>query len=240
MTRIDEHLVGLLRGNSAEADDYNVLRYALEERRGSDGLRVVAVTSATVGDGKTTTAVNLAGVFAHRRDARVLLVDTDLRRPSVASALRLPTDGAALGLVDAILDPRLTLDQVVTHLPAFNLSVLTAGQPSDEPFELLRAPRAGELFREARRSYDAVVLDTSPLLIVPDSRILENWVDGFVLVVAAHRTPCRLVGEALSLLDPAKVIGVVLNRDDRSSARYGTYGYRLPTPPGKASQRRWS
>ncbi len=233
---LDEHLVTLLRYSSPDAEEYNTLRYALEEARGGDdALRLVAVTSPTVGDGKTTTAVNLAGVLAHRRDARVLLVDTDLRRPSVASVLGLAGHAGQTGLVDAILDPRLTLQQVVTHLPAFNLSVLTTGRFSDDPFELLRTRRAGELLQEARRQYEYVVLDTSPLLLVPDTRILEGWIDGFILVISANRTPRRLVGEALNLLKPSKLIGLVFNRDDQRPSRY--YGYHAygrsssgPTP----------
>jgi capsular exopolysaccharide synthesis family protein len=224
---IDHHIVTLGQ-SSPEAEDYNTLRYALEAAGGDTGLRVVAVTSPTVGDGKTTTAVNLAGVLAHRHEARVLLIDADLRRPSVAPVLGL-AGVHKVGLVDAILDPRLTLKDVVTDFPAFNLSVMTTGRTSDDPFELLRMPRVGELLKEARRLYDMVVLDTSPLLLVPDTRILENWVDGFVLVVSAHRTPRKLVGEALNLLNPSKTIGLVFNNDDRPLSGYRSYyGYGSP------------
>jgi capsular exopolysaccharide synthesis family protein len=233
---IDDHVVTLVRRSSPEAEDYNTLRYALEKAGGEAGLRVVAVTSPTVGDGKTTTAVNLAGVLAHRRDARVLLIDADLRRPSVAPILGHAADAGQAGLVDAILDSRLTLDQVATRLSGFNLWVLHAGRPSDDPFELLRTPRAGELLQEARRRYDMVVLDTSPLLLVPDTQILENWIDGFVLVVAAHRTPRKLVGEALHLLNPSKLIGVVFNNDDRPLSGYKSrYGYGYPSSRGRGA-----
>lgn len=238
---IDEHLVTLVRRSSPEAEDYNTLRYALEEAGGDAALRVVAVTSPTVGDGKTTTAVNLAGVLAHRREARVLLIDADLRRPSVAPVLGL-AGAAHVGLVDAILDTRLTIEQVVTHMPAHNLWVLPTGRTSDDPFELLRTPRAAELLQDARRRYDIVVLDTSPLLLVPDTRMLESWVDGFVLVVAAHRTPRKLVGEALNLLNPSKLIGLVFNHDDRPLGGYGSYygyGYPPSRPRGAMGRMRW-
>jgi capsular exopolysaccharide synthesis family protein len=174
-------------------------------------------------------------VLAHRHEARVLLVDADLRRPSVTAVLGVAGGNSKVGLVDAILDPRLTLKDVVTNLPAFNLSVLTTGRASDDPFELLRMPRVGELLKEARRLFDMVVLDTSPLLLVPDTRILENWVDGFVLVVSAHRTPRKLVGEALNLLNPSKLIGLVFNNDDRPLSGYRSYyGYGSPQ-----RQKRW-
>lgn len=239
---IDEHLVTLRHRSSPEAEPYNALRYALEAR-GGDELHAVAVTSPAAGDGKTTTAINLAGALAHRRERRVLLVDVDLRRPSVAPLLGL-TDGAdRAGLVDAILDRDLTLEQVVTQLPAFNLWLLPAGRFSDEPFELLRTARMKDLIQEARRQYDFVVLDTSPLLLFPDARILENWVDAFLLVVAAHRTPRKLVGDAVNLLSPSKLIGLVFNGDDRPLSRYygDSYGYSYAASrPGASKLRpRW-
>jgi capsular exopolysaccharide synthesis family protein len=236
---VDEHLVTLRHRSSPEAEPYNALRYALEAR-GGDDLRAVAVTSPAAGDGKTTTAVNLAGALAHRREGRVLLVDVDLRRPSVGPLLGLAN---AAGLVDAILDSALTLEDVVTHLPAFNLWLLPAGRFSDEPFELLRTARMKDLVQQARREYDFVVLDTSPLLLFPDARILENWIDAFLLVVAAHRTPRKLVGDAVNLLSPSKLIGVVFNGDDRPLSRhYGdSYGYSYaPSRTGASSRRaRW-
>ena len=138
---MDDHLVTLFRRSGPEIEDYNTLRYALEQAGAGDTLRVLAVTSPVVGDGKTTTAVNLAGVLAHRHDARVLLIDGDLRRPSVAGVLGLASNTGQPGFIDAIQDWHLTLDQVVTHLPDVNLWVLMPGTFSDDPFELLRTPR---------------------------------------------------------------------------------------------------
>lgn len=219
---IDQHLVTLLRRASREVEDYKALRYAVEARAAATRLQVLAVTSPVVGDGKSTTAINLAGVLAHRRDARVLLVDTDLRRPSVGPMLGLASDRP--GLADAILATESSLTDVVTKMPQCKLAVVTAGRLSDDPYELLDAPRTAALLEEARRQYDFVVLDTSPLLIVPDSRALQPRVDGFLLVVGAHRTPRALVAEALHLLDPSKVVGLVFNRDDRPLSRhYGGY-----------------
>lgn len=221
---VDERLVVLHRRASLEVEQYNALRYTLEGAGGGEAHRVVAVTSPAVGDGKTTTAINLAGVLAHRADARVLLVDADLRRPSVGALLGLDGSAAGAGLADAILEPDRPLDSVVTSLPASNLRLLLAGRPSDDPYELLRAPRLAGLLEEARQQYEFVVIDTSPFLLVPDARGLERLVDGFLLVVAAHRTPRRLVEDALNLLAPPKLIGLVFNGDDRPlSGYYGDY-----------------
>jgi succinoglycan biosynthesis transport protein ExoP len=80
--------------------------------------------------------------------------------------------------------------------------------------------------REARRDFDCVLVDTPPSLLLPDTRLIERWVDGIVLVVAAHKTPRKLVAEALNVLDPAKMLGVIFNADDQpTSSYYGYYGY---------------
>jgi capsular exopolysaccharide synthesis family protein len=243
---MDDHLITLFRRSGPEIEDYNTLRYALEQAGGGDGLRVLAVTSPVVGDGKSTTAINLAGVLAHRHDARVLLVDGDLRRPSVAGLLGLASNAGQPGFVDAIQDWRLTLDQVVTHLPDVNLWVLTPGRFADDPFELLRTPRIGTLLQDARRDYDFVIVDTSPLLLVPDTRILQSWVDGVLLMVSAHRTPRKLVTEALNMISRSKLVGVVFNRDDQPlPGNYGYYGYygaterQLPRADAAKMGARW-
>jgi capsular exopolysaccharide synthesis family protein len=221
---IDEHLVTLVKRSSPEAEQYNSLRYAIERARGGNaGAHVLAVTSPIVGDGKTTTAVNLAGVLAHRPEARVILIDSDLRCPAVGRALGLPADDA--GFVDVMLDPDLPLTRVAKRLDRFNLSVLTRGRATEDPFELLRTPRAAAVIEAARRHYEYIVLDTSPLLLVPDTRILEGIVDGYLLVVAAHRTPRRLVEDALNLMPPAKLLGLVFNGADQPVRGYYGYGY---------------
>jgi Mrp family chromosome partitioning ATPase len=83
------------------------------------------------------------------------------------------------------------------------------------------------LLREARRDFDCVLVDTPPAALLPDCRLIERWVDGVMLVVAAHKTPRKFVAEALAQLDPAKVVGVVFNADDNPTSSYygGYYGY---------------
>jgi capsular exopolysaccharide synthesis family protein len=234
---VDQHFASLIHRGGFEAEQYRVLRHSLEQTRKADRLGVVAVTSPGIEDGKTTTAVNLAGALAQSGAARVLLADADLRRPSVAPRLSL-IDGP--GLVGAILDRHLTLKSVVRQLPGFNLSVLPAGQSSVMPYELLQSPRLGEVLEEARREYDHIIVDTPPFLVVPDSRLLEAWVDGFVVVVAANRTPRRLVEETLNVMDPGKILGLVFNRDHRPlSGYYRNYYNYYPSEPKRRGWRSW-
>lgn len=232
--RIDEHLVSLLVPESFEAEQYRALRHVVEQRRRGRALTVIAVTSAAAGEGKSTTAINLAGALSQDPAARVLLVDADLRLSSVSVQLGLRA--SAPGLVEAVLDPGIALEDLVQRLTAFNLSVLPGGRTPEAPYEILKSPRLGLLLEEARRRYDTVVIDTPPLVPIPDSRILAKWVDGFLLVVAAHRTPRRLLGEALALMDPAQVIGIVLNGDDRLFSAYSGYydGYSRTRGAGRA------
>lgn len=216
---IEEHLVSLLAPMSFEAEQYRALRHVIEQLRRSAELSVIAVSSADAADGKTTTAINLAGTLAQAVDSRVLIVDADLRGANVAVHLGFD-DQEFPGLVEAILDTRLTLDAVVQRHAHLNLSAISAGRSPSAPYEVLKSPRAAELLAEARRRYDYVIVDTPPLVSAPESRVIEKYVDGFLIVVGANRTPRRLVEEALNLVEPAKVLGMVFNGDDRHLSKY--------------------
>jgi len=233
---IEEHLVSLLAPTSFEAEQYRALRHMIEQLHRTAGFSVIAISSPDAGDGKTTTAINLAGTLAQAADARVLIVDADLRGANLAVDLGLD-EHAAPGLVDAILDTRLTLEAAVQTLSHLNLSAIAAGRRPSAPYEVLKSPRVGELLAEARRKYDYVIVDTPPLVSVPDSRVIEKWVDGFLIVVAAHRTPRRLLEEALNLLDPAKIMGMVFNADDRHISR-DSYSVRRQRVVRSSTRRR--
>jgi capsular exopolysaccharide synthesis family protein len=207
---VDDHLVSLVAPSSLEAEQYRALRHVVEQKHRTESMTIIAVSSPAGGDGKTTTAINLAGALAQSPDARVLLVEADLRRPSIGPLLGLG-DPNALGLVHAILDPRLTLAHIAQPLTMFNLSVVVAGQTPPSPYEVLKSPRLAALLDEARRDYDFVILDTPPLVPVQDYRVIARLVDGMVLVVAAHRTPRPMLEAAFEILDPARMIGLVFN-----------------------------
>ena len=237
---VDDHLVSLVAPASVEAEQYRALRYVVEQKHLADNVSVIAISSPGGGDGKTTTAINLAGALAQAPDARVLLVEADLRRPAIGPLVGLD-DPSAPGLVDAILDPGLALADVVQPLTTFNLSVVMAGQTPPSPYEVLKSPRLGSLLDEARRDYDYVVLDTPPLVSVQDYRVIARAVDGLVVVVAAHRTPRPMLEAALEVVDPARLIGLVFNGYDHLLAghhlRYRT-GYDALPSGARTSHRR--
>ena len=104
--------------------------------------------------------------------------------------------------------------------PDLNLSVLLAGRCPSAPYEVLKSPRLGELLGEARRRYDYIVLDTPPVVLFPDCRIISRYVDGLLIVVHAHKTARKLLEEALNVTELAKVVGLVFNGDDRHLSRH--------------------
>jgi capsular exopolysaccharide synthesis family protein len=225
---VDEHVITVTSPRSFEADQYRILRHFLAQSDQAGARKVLGVTSPAAGDGKTTTAVNLAVTLAQSAGARVLLIDADLRRPFVGTSLGMDeTDGP--GLAATALDPALELAQIVTPTP-FNVDVVLAGPSTPNAYRLFDSPRVGRLLEEARARYDHVVLDTPPVLLVPDCRLMSQWVDGFLVVVSAHRTPRKLVAAAVSAIDEEKVLGIVFNGDDRPLSGYfsryqGYYGY---------------
>ncbi len=222
----DEHLVSLLRPGSWEAEPYRTLRHVLERIRGAAPSSVIAVASSAPGDGKTTTTLNLAAALAEPSGARVLVIDADLRRGALAHHLGLGRAGdAGPGVTGAVRDS-LALGDVARSFAQCRFSVVPAGQRPATPYEVLESPRLGALLEEARRQFGFVLLDTPPFVPFTDCRILSRWVDGFLLVVAAHRTPRKLVEETLNVIEPDKLLGLVFNGDDGllwGSNRYYQY-----------------
>jgi protein-tyrosine kinase len=232
---LEDHLVSLLTPTSAEAEQYRTLCCAVEEAHKASDLRVIAVTSAGVGEGKTLTAINMAATLAQTPETRVLLIEADLRQPSIADRLGLDDlDGP--GFIEAIQSPSLTLKSVARMLPTFNMSVVSAGESIESAYETLKSPRVEALMNEARADYDYIVVDTPPVIPVPDCRVISRWVEAFIVIVAAHQTPRKLLEETLNALEPNKVFGLVFNRDDEPLADY--YGYSYAYGYGKQKQKR--
>lgn len=226
LTALDPCLVSFLIPDSFEAEQYRVLRHLVERLREELGRScVIAVSSPSAGDGKTTTAINLAGALAQAAGVRVLLIDADLRRPAVLDRLG-DQPIANRGLVKAISHPHSWLHNTTVRYPALNLSVLPAGQLTSSSYEIFRSMQFGVLLEEARREYDYIILDTPPLVPIPDCRLIERWVDRFFLVVAAHKTPRKLVQQGLSVIANEKILGMVFNGDDPPVFGYEQYyGY---------------
>lgn len=219
----DSRLVALAAPDSPAAEQYRVLHHRLLRLAARRPLRVVAVTSAGRGEGRTTTAANLA-VTAAREGRATVLVEADLRRPALAALLGL---APRAGLAD-VLDGRAELAQAITRLGP--LAVLCAGDVRDAA-ETARSPRATALLEQLRASYDLVVLDAPPALAFSDGDRLAAGADGAVLVVRAGMTPRQVVRLALESLGE-RTAGIVLNDVDADAVAHGRWLYPGAIGPG--------
>ncbi len=233
-------LVALEDPQSQSAEAYRSLRSSLLLSSIDNPPRVILMTSAFPGEGKTTTAVNLAVTLAQRGE-RVLLVDADLRRGSLYQLFALPDPGFGLSNVLAQPEAQRELTAPLPQLPT--LHVLATGPRPPNPAEMLSSKRMEEQMLQWTKEFDRVVLDTAPVLAVSDTRALAVFADAVVLVARAGMTRKRALIRARDLLwrTNAFIAGVVVNdvnlrlenfytyRYSMYSYRYG-YGYRHHSP----------
>ncbi|MGY1601013.1 polysaccharide biosynthesis tyrosine autokinase [Geodermatophilus sp. SYSU D00815] len=217
--------------HSPQAEAYRQLRTNLHflelGQRGQQGRhRAVSVSSSLAAEGKSTVAVNLAVALAET-GARVLLVDADLRRPSVARVLGI--EGAA-GLTTVLLG-QADVDDVVQPWGGSGLHVLPAGPLPPNPTELIGSVPMRRLLDELRVRYDHVVLDSAPLLPVADSAVLAGLVDGTLLLANGTKVRRHQLAESLRTLArvDAPVLGIVLNEVARDDRVYGYYAAEEPS-----------
>ena len=197
---------------------FRALRTALVATNTTDKTRIVAMTSTQPLEGKTTTAANMALALAIG-GARVLLIDGDMRRPSLHRALRLPNDK---GLAE-LLTGKARMREVVQRCGDPNLLVISAGQTPPNPSELLSSDRMKAFLQQlATGPFDWVVIDTPPVLAVTDAVIHAPLVDMVTFVVGAEMTRWRLAERAIETLRAGnpKAIHAVLNRVDFDRNRY--------------------
>lgn len=205
-------------GDPALIEQFRRLAATLHHAKQANGIRSVMVSSAMPDDGKTFTAINLALVLANSYRYQVLLVDADLRRPSIPSVVDL-ADGA--GLSEAL---RAATDQKVTLVPISpRLTVLPAGQAISNSIEALTSPRMRQILDEAITRFDWVILDAPPVRATADARIITQFVDGTLLVVRAGQTHFDDVQRAVDAIGREHILGVVLNgaENDSTPAYYG-------------------
>lgn len=206
---------------SVAAEAYRRLQTNLQFLDASGRLGAFVVTSALSGEGKTTTAVNLALTIAEK-GRRVLLVDADLRRPAVATLCRLEE---AAGLTTVLIG-RARLAEVTQRWGHPTLDVLTLGELPPNPSQLIDSPAMAALIDEARRDYDLVILDAPPLLPVADATVLARATDGALVVADCRRLHRHQLAEALATLSTvdARCLGVVANRVPGAGAEMAYYG----------------
>jgi capsular exopolysaccharide synthesis family protein len=187
-------------------------------------LRTMVVTSPSPQEGKTTTAVNL-GVTMAEAGGRVLIIDTDMRRPRLHRSFGVPNQNG----ISTVIVGKATLEEAIKHTDVPNLDVLTCGPVPPNPSELLHTDRFGVVLADCAKLYDRIILDSPPTSAVTDPAVLGNLSDGVVLVVKAGETTREAALHARRQLAAAKarLFGVVVNAIDFSNPAYGyEYYYR--------------
>ncbi len=214
-------LITQVRPQSQMAESYRALRTSLLLSNLGAPPKMIMITSALPQEGKTTTSINCAVVLA-QKGIRVLLVDADLRRPSIHKILGM---GPRSGLSN-VLTGSATLEEAITSSSVLpNLSVLSAGTPPPNPAELLASTNMRDVLEELRGKYDHIVIDTPPALSVTDAVVLSPRADAIVLVIRSGHTTKQALRRSRDILMQvnAKLSGVLLNAVDLNSPDYHYY-----------------
>ena len=205
--RLSSLLVAGLAPKSLASEQYRQLRTRLAHAEGANNLRTVMVTSPQKSEGKSITSANLALTMAQELQRRVVIVEADLRKPSMQQLFGLP---AGPGLTE-YLSGAAELKDVMRFIPDHNLTVIHAGSTAASPAELLGSTAMRRLLDTLRTRFDRVILDTPPVLPLADVAVLAPLVDGILMVVRAGVTPKPAIENALRAFDSSRLLGIVLN-----------------------------
>ena len=217
---LDHRLVAAFAPQSLAAEQYRSLRTRVKQAENGRIMRSIIITSPNKGDGKSLTAANLALTMAQEFQQRVLLVDGDLRRPSIHALFGInDTPGLSEVLMGAV-----NLDDALVTIPEHHLSILPAGMVPSHPAELLGSTGMRRTLDALRTRFDRVLIDMPPVAPLADVSIAAGLVDGLLMIVRAGVTPKPAIERALAGLDTSKVLGLVLNDAGEGAGSYN-YGY---------------
>jgi succinoglycan biosynthesis transport protein ExoP len=206
MQAIDPHYHELFKG----------LRAKVEYKIDMVELRVLAVTSAVAEEGKTLTAINLAANMASTGRKKVLLMDMDLRKASIASML-----GIAKGPgLSEYLHGTVPREQILRNSSVPGLFIIPGGRTISSPADILAGERFRSFLKDLREQFDLVILDTPPVLPVPDALTISEQVDAFIMLFRLSHTPHQFFRQAIEELGERKIMGVVLNGEEQKSGKY--------------------
>jgi len=202
-------------------EQYRRLAACLHHSQAIHGTRVVMVTSALVGEGKTLTAANISLTLSQSYQKNVLLIDADFRRPSLHAIFGVSGTTGLAEVLTASEDEQVRVRQVSPRL-----GILLGGRPMSDPIAALTSDRMRQLIDEARKSFDWVIIDTPPVALLTDANLVSAMTDGALIVVKAGHTPWDLVDRTVQVIGRERTLGVVLNRATafvQGSAYYDYY-----------------
>ncbi|WP_144531781.1 CpsD/CapB family tyrosine-protein kinase [Bacillus pumilus] len=216
----DLSCISVLDPHSVIAEQFRTIRTNIEFTSIQTRLKSILVTSSLPKEGKSFTAANLAAVFAQQKK-RVLLMDADLRKPSVHEYFDL---NHHTGLTNVLLN-NCSLEEAILPTPIEHLELLPSGTIPPNPAELLSSSVMKQLFYEIEQQYDMVIVDSAPLLPVADAKILANRTDGSILVVLSGKTKIAAVKKSKEVLDgtTGKLLGAMLNGKKEKKGRLYMY-----------------
>jgi capsular exopolysaccharide synthesis family protein len=225
--RVEPRLVAITQPNSSYSEEYRSLRTHVLHKSQKQKLQAIVVASVGPAEGKSVTALNLSWLLAQTDGVRALIIDSDLRMPSLTDYLGIETEK---GLSEVLAGESTLKDSIVKLEPA-GLHLLPGGAARSDVAELISGPKFKEILREARELFDYVIIDAPPLGIFTDATVLINQADGALLVVRANRTRYGNLDRVLESLPRERMMGVVLNQSeyilDETHYNYGYYKKRL-------------
>ena len=214
--------IALTEPRSPMTEAFRTLRTNISYAAVDREIKSILITSAHMGEGKSTTSANLAVVMA-QTGQETLLVDCDLRKPMLHKIFELANHKGLTNL----LTETLPLEELLHPTQQDKLQVLTSGPIPPNPAEMLASRRMANLLEELRSRYERIIIDTTPIEAVTDAIVLSSQVDGVLLVVNSGRTPVQLARDARDKLARANahLLGIILNRIKRDSNGYYHYYY---------------
>lgn len=220
----DPRLVSIVEPFSYVVEEYRKLRAKLFSLSEKYGRKVFVISSADLQEGKTITAINLAVCMATSRDKKVILIDADLRKPSVHTYLKLEARPGLRELLDG--ESSLHPSSVKKLTKKVNqLDILTSGAVPQNPTELLGSEQMAGLLAYLKQNYDVVLIDSMPLLPTVDTQVVCEMADALLLVIRAGKGSFPMVEKAIRNVDKDKIAGVVMNAVTGSSFKYSKYYY---------------
>ncbi|MBT2723999.1 CpsD/CapB family tyrosine-protein kinase [Bacillus sp. ISL-46] len=213
-------LITAVDPKSPISEQYRTIRTNIQYSSIDQEIRAILVTSSGPGEGKSTTAANLAVTFA-QLGKKVLLVDADLRKPTVHHTFGLNN----LFGFTTVLTKQRTLEKTVLETEERDLYILTSGPIPPNPAELLSSKSMEQFIEDAKAEFEYIIFDTPPLLAVADPQILANQCDGSIFVVFSEKTEIEKAKKSKELLENAqsKLLGVVLNNKEVKNNDYYYY-----------------
>ena len=219
--RVDPNLVSVVNPNSVETEIFKVLRAKILFPASGKPPRSIMVTSAVPGEGKSFVAANLAVNMAQNIDDHVLLMDCDLRRPTIHRLFGL---GRVKGLSEHLANGN-KLPELLIKTGLGKLSILPSGAPPHNPSEILSSAKMADLLDELKTRYQDryLIIESPPPMLAPETSAIAKHVDAIIVVIKFGSTPMDEVEELIDNLGKEKIIGAVINRFDARTSRY--YGY---------------